>query len=273
MADPTTTETEQLPELPDPAFTPPGTVQADAPPVPEETEVVEESDPPPPPPENREQMLARENAELRNLLTNFQQQQYRQPPQPTYEPNADPYAPYLRGIPEAQQGPWRESLKILDPILRDTMERVAAPLREQVRMAEGRSESLLLADKRNQRGEVQYPLYRKVAPMVEQARYQHYLNTQGREWQPLEVVYLVLDGQGAFDHLKETPKQERSRTRRAQAARVPAATTAEPQQATRMPAPRRTVESTMAMSDDAMRDLATKNGIDWPGQPTRKRVA
>lgn len=268
MADPI--DTPELPELPDPAFAPPDAV-APAAPEPQESEPDEEIEPPAPPPENREAMLARENAQLRELLLR-PQPSYAAPPQA--QAPSDPYANYLRGIPEAQQGPWRESLRVLDPIVRQMMMEVVTPLQEEVRVARGVSESLSLAERRNPSGGLQYPEYRSVAHIVEQARYQHYLNTQGREWQPLEMVYLVLKGQGAFDGLTPTPKQERTKARRAQAARVPVATTAEPQQAAaRMPAPKRTVEQTMAMSDDAMRDLATKNGIEWPGPPSRKRVA
>lgn len=273
MAETPETIDQPLPELPDPAFAPPD-AQAALPPEPEESEQIEESEPPPPPVENREAMLARENAQLRDLLTNIQQQQVRQPPQYAPSQPEDPYAPFLRGIDPAQQPAWRESLKVLNPVVQHLIHQATAPLQEQLRVTQSYAESAALAQERNpQTGDVMFPDYPQLAAQCEQARYQEYQKTG--IWHPLRLVYLVMKGAGVVGQpsAQQQAKQERTRSRRAQAARVPVATTAEPQQGTRMPAPRRTVEGTMAMSDEEMRALATKNGIEWPGQPTRKRVA
>lgn len=270
MADANTTEPE-LPELPDPAFAPPEASASVAPPEPDESEDVAE--PEPPPVENREAMLARENAQLRDILTNYQAQQQQFYRQPSSQEPQDPYAPFLRGIDPAQQPAWRESLKVLNPVVQHMIQQATAPLQDELRVTRTYAESAALAQERNpQTGDVLFPEYPQYAAQCEAARYQEYQRTG--IWHPLRLVYLVMKGSGAVPTPQQTAKQERTRTRRAQAARVPAATTAEPQQGARMPAPaRRTVEQTMAMSDDQMKDLATKNGIDWPGQPTRKRVA
>ena len=257
----TSTTEDEAPEmvLDDPSFPPPDGAE-----LPAETEVVEEqpedTGPPEPPQESREAMLSRENAEYRALLTqmqNQQQQQYRQPP-PQQE---DPYAQELRGLPPDQQAAWRESFKVMEPMIQRRIQAATAPFQDQMRQTTTFSESASLRQKHSAYGEV--------APQIELARWQEYQRTG--IWHPLELVYAVALGANQLQQPAQK-KQQRQTERRRSAGQAAAATTVE-SQGSRVPAPKRTVEQTLAMSDEQILNMAEQSGgIERLRLPTRKRA-
>ena len=262
MAPSPTEDTEQAPLLEDPTFR----LGEDPSPEPAPTELQEEDETPPedpgppePPQESREAMLSRENAEYRAILTQMQgqlQQQSRQP-----QPQEDPNARYLQGIPADQQQAWRESFKVLHPVIQHQVQQMLEPIQNQLRQNATFTESMALAQK--------HQGYGAMAPQVEQARWQEYQRTG--VWHPLELVYTVALGAGMLQQ-PQAQKQQRQTERRKQAGRAAAPTTME-SQGSRVPAPRRTVEQTYAMSDEQILNLAESNGgIERLRLPTRKRA-
>jgi hypothetical protein len=263
MATSSTDSTTEV--LPDPVFRDdPGTPPESAPEAdetaPDDELVPDELAPPEPPPaETREAQLARENAQYRELLTQMQgqlQQRQQAPPPPQ-----DDIAATLQGIPPEQHEAWRQSFRVLDPRIKAQIQQMLQPVQDQLRQNATFTESMALAQR--------HPGYAAMAPQIEQARYQEYQRTG--VWHPLELVYTVALGASQLQQ-PQVQRQQRQTERRRTAGRAAAPTTVE-SHGTRVPAPKRTVEQTYAMTDEQILNLAeTNGGIERLRLPSRKRA-
>lgn len=269
-------DTPETPETPEPLVLDDATLasldipelEAEAPETPEvvpDAETPEQPDVPEEPVrESREQQLARELAEQRQLNARLAADLTQRSQPPPQQHNADPWA----HLPEAERQTWEKGA----PILRQMFGQMLAPLVPVIQKANEANERLALRNARNERGEIKYPDASDYEEAASQMRWQHYQQTG--QWQPLELAYLVAKGAGLVRTVPQPVQQAKARTatKRQQAARTAAAGSVTPQQGS-APASRLTPERIQAMSDAEFSKLVERSGVPKLDVQDRRRRA